>query len=348
MTKLERIRKKMKENGWDSLLITSGANRYYISGFSGTTGIVLLTEDHQYIFVDGRYTLQAEQEAEGFTVVECKENLLKKLADHPLNHLGFEADVMSVNDYKLLKETLPNGMFHDCSKLLQSVKMIKDQDEIERIRKSMALADRAFHHICNSVKEGVREQEIAIELEYYMRSQGASALSFETIVASGIRSAMPHGTPTDKKLERGDFVVLDFGCILDGYCSDITRTLVVGEASKKQKEIYDTVLRAQQKAIDAVKDGVYARTIDEIAREGMGEYSKYFIHALGHGLGVEVHEEPRVSKISNTILQENMVITVEPGIYISDFGGVRIEDLLVVTKDGSENLTKSQKEMMIL
>lgn len=348
MTRLDRIREKMQENSWDSLILTSPANRYYVSGFSGSAGIVLITADNQYVLVDGRYTLQAKKETKGFEIVECKSNFIKGLNSFPINRLGFEADTLSFNDYKLMKETLPDSLFHDCSRMLQGLRMIKDQAEIERIRGSIALADHAFNHICSFIKEGVTEHELAIELEFFMRSQGASALSFETIAASGIRGAMPHGAPTDKKLEKGDFVVMDYGCILDGYCSDITRTIVIGEASEQQRMLYNTILKAQNEAICAVKDGVPASDVDEIARNVMGEYEKYFTHALGHGLGIEVHEEPRLSKISNTILEENMVVTIEPGIYISDLGGIRIEDLVVVTKEGCENLTKSIKELMIV
>ena len=206
----------------------------------------------------------------------------------------------------------------------------------------------AFEYILGRIKEGVTEREIALDLEFFMKKQGATALSFDTISASGIRSAMPHGIATDKKIENGDFLTLDFGCVFEGYCSDMTRTVVVGKANDKQKEIYNTVLKAQTTAIDAIKAGMKCSEVDGVARKIItaAGYGENFGHSLGHSVGIEIHENPSFSPKSNAVVQNGNVITVEPGIYIDGFGGVRIEDLIVVQNGKAVNLTSSPKELI--
>jgi len=212
------------------------------------------------------------------------------------------------------------------------------------------IADKAFNRICKLIKPGITERDIALELEFYMKKLGATSTSFTSIVASGERSALPHGTATDKKIKEGEFLTLDFGCVYNGYCSDMTRTVVIGKANERQREIYSVVLEAQEKALKYIKPGVKGCDVDRVARDIIKEkgFGQYFGHGLGHSLGLEIHESPRLSPTSNDILQEGMVVTDEPGIYIPDFGGVRIEDLVLVTATGFEVLSNSPKELIEL
>jgi len=226
--------------------------------------------------------------------------------------------------------------------------MIKASWEIERISKAEAIGDMAFSHILGYIKEGVSERDIAAELEYFMKKQGAEKTSFDTIVISGKKTSMPHGTPDDKKIENGDFVTLDFGCVYEGYCSDMTRTVAVGKADERQKEIYNIVLEAQLTGLNAIKSGVVCKNADEMARNVIEKagYGKYFGHSLGHGVGLMIHELPNLSPKSEMMLEDNMVVSCEPGIYIPDFGGVRIEDLVVVSGEKCTILSKSQKNLI--
>ena len=235
-------------------------------------------------------------------------------------------------------------------KKISSLRQKKDAEEIAKIRAAEALGDAAFSYILDKIRPGVSEIEIALELEFFMRKNGASGLSFETIAASGVRSAMPHGTASEKMIEKGDFLTLDFGCVLDGYCSDMTRTVVIGAPDLRQKEIYETVLLAQETALSKIEPGVACAEIDRAAREVIQNagYGDCFGHALGHSVGIEIHEKPVFSPKSKDILEEGHVITVEPGIYLENFGGVRIEDVVAVCGKKAENLTKSPKNFIII
>jgi len=236
------------------------------------------------------------------------------------------------------------------SKTIKNPRRIKDKEEIRKIAQAEELGDRAFSYILDFIKAGKSEKEVAVELEFFMRRNGASKLSFDTICASGVRSAMPHGVASDKIIEKGDFVTLDFGCVLDGYCSDMTRTVVVGKATQRQKEIYEIVLKAQKSALDIVKAGILCKTADKVARDIIDNagYKDNFGHGTGHSVGIEIHELPSLSPKSEDILEVGNVVSVEPGIYIEDFGGVRIEDLVQIMPDGIENLTKSKKNLLII
>lgn len=228
--------------------------------------------------------------------------------------------------------------------------MVKDADEIEKMRKAASIADQAFLHIQQFIKPGAVEKDLALELEFFMKKCGASGLSFDTIVASGMRSSLPHGHASEKVIKTGDLVTFDFGCVYEGYCSDMTRTVAVGTISKEQEKVYNIVLEAQIRALQAVMPVKSGIEIDMVARNYINNqgYEKNFEHGLGHGVGLEIHEEPRVSKTGDKILHPGMVVTVEPGIYIEGFCGVRIEDMVVVTKQGIENLTSSKKELLVL
>jgi len=231
---------------------------------------------------------------------------------------------------------------------VDALRQIKSEEELEYLEKAEAIGDLAFEKILTILKPGMTELEVAAELEYQMKKAGAENFSFSTIVASGLNSSMPHAIPGEKKLEEGDFVTMDFGCTYKGYCSDMTRTVVLGKASEKQKEIYNTVLKAQLAALDAIKAGVTGKSVDKVARDIITEagYGECFGHGLGHSVGLFIHEEPRLSPAGETVLEENMIETVEPGIYVPGFGGVRIEDMVAVTKDGCKNFTHSPKELI--
>ncbi len=338
----------------DALLITSAHNLRYFSGFTGGEGAFLIGRNFNCLFVDGRYTIAAKVETTGVDVREFKAGMFYKmigsvLQEHSVSTLGFEDENLNVRQYNLYKEKLPNIKFIGLSQELNHLRMIKNQEELDCIRKAEHIGDMTFEKVLPMIKKGVSECDIAAEIEYQMRLQGAAGPSFETIVVSGVKSGMPHGKPNDKKLEAGDFVVMDFGCIIGGYCSDMTRTVAVEKVSDEQKTIYNTVLKAQLAGLDVIKSGIKGSDADKAARQIIEEagYAKNFTHSLGHGVGLLIHELPNLSPLSDIILRENMVVTCEPGIYIEGLGGVRIEDTVIVKNGGIENLTKSPKELII-
>ena len=340
----------LKNKNLDAVVITSPENLYYFSGFSGGEGFLVLTPEKNYVIVDGRYTIQAKQQAKGFEVVEYKQSPYAVISDLNFNKIGFEDKKISYNSYNLMKKSITDATFEGVSDELSEARKIKTQQEYSNIRHAERIGDMAFEHILPFIKAGVTEHEIALELEYFMKKNGASALSFDTIVAVGERSALPHADVTDAPVENGKFVLMDYGCIYNGYCSDMTRTVAVGYADDKMKNIYDTVLKAQTKALEGIKAGAKNKEIDAIARKIITDagYGENFGHSLGHGVGLEIHEAPNLSPRSEDVLKAGNVVTVEPGIYIEDFGGVRIEDLVLVTENGYENFTHSAKDLIIL
>lgn len=338
----------------DALLISSPHNLRYFSGFAGGEGYCVLSPKSKSILVDSRYTVEAKRECPEFEVIEFGGGnlyeLLKKLLERDnVKTLGYEDLYMTVSEYDRLFKKLDNVSAMPMGAELESLRSIKTESEINLLREAEKIGDMAFKEVLPLIKTGMTENELAAEIEYRMRKLGASGTSFETIAVSGKRSAMPHGKPSEKKLEHGDFVTMDFGCVYKGYCSDMTRTVVMCEASEKQIEIYNTVLKAQLAGLDAIASGVCARDADGAARRVIEDagYGECFGHSLGHGVGLLIHEQPSLSARSDVILKENMVVTCEPGIYVSDFGGVRIEDMVVVGKGGCENLTSSDKKLFV-
>lgn len=347
-----KLREKMNELNLDAVLIEDSNNKRYISGFTGTAGSILITKNKCILFTDFRYTQQAKDQATNFEIVEISRtnpitNFLKEMK---INRLGFEDDKMSFSTYSNYKEALNDAEMVPLKGLMLTLRAVKDKKELETIRHATKIADSGFMHIIEFIKPGMKENEVALELEYFMRKQGATGASFDFIVASGKRSSMPHGVASDKVIEVGDFVTIDFGCVYNGYCSDMTRTIVVGKANEKQKEIYNIVLEAQLKVIEYAKANMTGIELDNIARQYIIEkgYGDKFGHGLGHGIGLDVHELPNVNALGVNELKPNMVISDEPGIYIEDFGGVRIEDLLIITEDGCEVINSSPKELIEL
>jgi Xaa-Pro aminopeptidase len=352
-SKLEKLRNKFDKLGVDAILVKESNNYKYLSGFGGTSATLFISKNKQVLITDFRYIERSTKEAPDFEIVNQGSSIYdvinSLIKEENITNLGFEDTHTTYSDYGVISEKL-NAKLVPIKDTIEVIRRVKYEEELECLRKAESIGDQAFTHILGFIKEGVTELEIALELEFFMRRAGANGLSFDSIVASGINSSMPHAVPSDKKVEKGDFVTMDFGCIYKGYCSDMTRTIVVGKATDKQKEIYNTVLNAQLSALRTIKSGLEGKFVDSIAREIISDagYGDCFGHGLGHCVGLEIHENPRFSPADSTVFEENMVVTVEPGIYIPGFGGVRIEDMVIVKNDGYVNLTSSPKELIEL
>lgn len=354
--RLEKLQKLLVNKGLDAVLISDGFNMRYFSGFTGATGYLLVTEKQQYLMTDSRYTIAAKLQAPEYKVIEVDSNrdycaeINKIAAEEHIAILGFEALQVRFATYEQLKERLIVKELVPLKSELTDLRRIKTEEEIACLRHAEHIGDVAFEEILKHIRPGMTELEIAAKLEYIMKQNGAEKLSFESIIASGVNSSKPHAEPGDKVIENGDFVTMDFGCVYHGYCSDMTRTVVVGKANEKQKEIYATVLKAQTAVLDMLKPGLPGKAYDKVARDIIynAGYEGCFGHGLGHSVGLEIHENPRFSMIEEDIVEAGMIMTVEPGIYIPDFGGVRIEDMVLITADGHENFAHSAKELIEL
>lgn len=352
--RIERLRETMAGEGVDGLLITRPENRYYLSGFTGTTGALLVTPDDVKLLTDFRYVEQAGLECPHCLVIEIKSPLFEALSENldgcGINTLGCEGDFLTFEQYTALRDKVDCCAVKPLYGVIELLREAKDAGEIEKVINSVNLADKAFEHIIKFIKPGVAERDISLELEFFMRKNGASGPAFTFIVASGPRSAMPHGVATNRVLQPGDLVTMDFGAVLEGYHSDITRTVVVGEPSAKQVEIYRIVLEAQEAGLSAIKGDIAASEVDKASRNIISSYGygDNFGHSTGHGVGLMIHENPRLSAKSEQVLKPGMVVTVEPGIYITGWGGVRIEDMAVVEEGGCRVLTGSPKKELII
>lgn len=348
--RLEALRTFIAGQGLTAVIVAKPENRRYFSGFTGSSGLLLVSAGEAKLLTDFRYIEQATRQAPDFAVVRHGSDMYETLAAEVKalggEMIGFESDYTDWDTCQKLHEFVGKlAPLH-----LDKLRMVKDDAELASLRVAVRLADRAFGHILSYIKPGVSERDIALELEFFMRKNGAEKAAFDIIVASGPRSALPHGRASDKMVTDGEFVTMDFGAVYEGYHSDITRTVVVGKASARQREIYDLVRAAQQAGLDAVAAGKTGRDVDAAARRVIGDagYGEYFGHGLGHGVGLAIHEEPRLSPVGDVVLTPNMTVTVEPGVYLPDWGGVRIEDTVVVTADGVEVLTASSKELIQL
>lgn len=353
MKKIERLREQFSDLGIEALLITNPMNRRYMTNFTGTAGVVLITEKQACFITDFRYVEQAKKQAVGFEIIQHNGSIAEEVGrlsrEWGITKLGFEENHLTVAALKGYEQRV-DASFIPVSDAVEKIRLIKTEDEIKILKVAADIADAAFKHILEYIRPGKTELEVSNELEFFMRKIGATSSSFDTIVASGVRSALPHGVATDKVIERGDLVTLDFGALYNGYVSDITRTVAVGEPKEELKKIYGIVLEAQMRGVDQIGPGMTGKQADAITRDYITEqgYGEYFGHSTGHGIGLEVHEGPALSMKSDTLLEPGMVVTVEPGIYLPNLGGVRIEDDVLITEDGNELLTHSTKDFIIL
>lgn len=351
-SRLRKIREALSETEVDALFVSSKPNIRYLCGFKGDSGWLLITANKVYLITDFRFIIQAKNEAPNVEVVMYEGKMLEKLkelvAGESIKTLGFESEHNTYAHYQKLSGTLPDVELKGLSSVVEQIRTVKESSELETIRQAVQIADEAFNHVLGFIKPGVKELELAAEIEYFMRKAGAEKPSFDTIIGSGFRGALPHGIATNHEVQKGDFVVMDFGAVYNGYCSDMTRTVLVGEASSKHREIYSLVLEAQLAATEAVRPGQKCSEVDAVARNLIADrgYGEYFGHGLGHGVGLDIHESPALNTRNHDQLEEGMVITVEPGVYLDGWGGVRIEDMVVVTSEGCEVLTQTGKDLV--
>jgi Xaa-Pro aminopeptidase len=350
-----RVQEQLKEQGLDAILITHLPNIFYLTGFTGSSAALLIHQQDAVFFTDGRYREQAIRQVTNALFRQSRKGLLFDAAHEILRcrfkKTGVESRHLSYESLCQLRKSMARkGGLVRCVDWVENMRSVKTGAEIEKIQNSLNTVMMAFEETLPLVKPGVRESELSAELEYRMKRKGAEKASFDLIVASGYRSALPHGIASAKKVLRNEFLVFDLGAILCGYSSDFTRTVYVGRPPRKAREIYEIVLEGQECAIAGVRAGVSASHIDRLARRAITRrgYGKYFVHSTGHGIGIEVHEAPAISARSAAILQADQTITIEPGIYLPCYGGVRIEDIVVVGERGCRNLTRTSKELITL
>jgi Xaa-Pro aminopeptidase len=356
VNRVERARELFKNFDIDALLVTSTSNRLYLSGFTGSSGVLLVTKSDAIIITDFRYKTQAAEQAEGYRVVihsgPIPDEVAKLMKDLSIKKLGFEQDNLTFSTYRTYDSQLKSADSEliPVTGLVEKLRLIKDASEIKIVKDAASIADAAFSHIIEYIRPGLTERDVSNELEFFMRKQGAASSSFEIIVASGYRSALPHGKASDKVIEKGEFVTLDFGAYYKGYCSDITRTVAIGNVSDELKAIYQVVYDAQMLGMKGIKPGMTGKEADALTRDHIASkgYGDYFGHSTGHGIGLDVHEGPALSVKSDTVLEPGMLVTVEPGIYVSGLGGVRIEDDALITEEGNESLTHSTKTLLTI
>jgi Xaa-Pro aminopeptidase len=350
--RIDKLRKIFSACKIDSLIIFNMSNIRYLSGFTGSDGVLLISAADVNLLVDGRYTLQAGLEATNIQIIEYKdkiEGIIQAIKKLKLEHIGFEADSITLEMYNRLTSRIPGETFTVLTDELRLIRACKDEAEITLMKKAAEISSSAIHSLVDQIKPGRTEKELALQLEINARKYGADGLAFEAIVAAGENSSLPHARPTDRKIKKGDFIVIDFGIKYKGYCSDETCTLAFGKLTDRQKNAYQIVKDAHDRAIAGIKAGVSAADIDRRARSVFGKkYSRYFVHGTGHGVGLDVHEAPRLSSISGDILEPRMVVTVEPGLYIPGLWGIRIEDTVLVKNNSCEKFTKMDKELVVI
>jgi Xaa-Pro aminopeptidase len=353
--RVKKLREKMQRHDLDGLLITDPANRRYLSGFTGSTATLLVTADQTMIMVDFRYFERAELEAPGWEQVRVTTGRREALVDMVrlagVRRMGIEADHMTVAQWREAQDDLTEVELVPVKEFVLPIRAIKEEQEIQTIRAAVGCADAAFAHVCQVIRPGMTEREVAWELEKHMREHGASGPSFPFIVGSGPNGAMPHATSSERVIQVGEPIVMDFGAIVDGYCSDITRTVCLGECSERYRDTWQLVLEAHLEAKEGIRPGMTGQEADAIARDLFAKagFTEAFGHGLGHGVGLNIHEKPFMSRLSkDDVLETGMVLTVEPGLYFSGWGGVRIEDIVIVRQDGVEVLTKAAKEPVLM
>ncbi|KXT75795.1 M24 family metallopeptidase [Streptococcus sp. DD12] len=352
--RLENVAQALKTAPFDGLLVTNHTNIYYLTGFSGTNATVFISDKHRLFITDSRYSLIAKEKVHGWDIIEAKDPLAvikERLAGSGLKRFGFESD-LPYRSFHQLEIVFSDYQLVADDGLIERLRIVKDAKELATIRQACSISDRAFADVLDYIKPGqTTEKDIRDFLDFRMRKYGASGVSFELIIASGYRSSMPHGVASDKVVENGDMLTMDFGCYYDHYVSDMTRTIHLGPATDKEEEVYQLVLKANQALLDQAKAGLSMRDFDKIPRDIITEagYGPAFSHGIGHGIGLDIHEEPYFSqKDTEHHIQAGMVLTDEPGIYLDNAFGVRIEDDLIVTEEGCELITLAPKEFIIL
>ena len=357
MDHFQKIAGHLEQYGLDAMLLTGEANRYYASGFhsSGTDGVALVTRKGNYYFTDSRYTEAAGRVIQNAHLEEVGRGrgyaaLINEVIEADgVVRMGFEDAYMTVQDYERYRKAL-NCEQVPATDLLWELRVVKDEEELECLMAAQRIAERALEDILKEIRPGVTEKEIAARLQYLMLHYGASDMSFDPIVVSGPNGSLPHGVPSEKEIEAGEFVTMDFGCIYKGYCSDMTRTVAVGFVTEEMQKVYDTVLQAQLAGIAAARASAAGKDVDGAARSiiDAAGYGAYFGHSFGHGVGVEIHESPNASPMNEKPMPAGAVISAEPGIYLPGKLGVRIEDVIILTEDGCRNITKAPKELLVL
>jgi len=352
--RVEAVRRELAMRRLDALLVTELTNVRYLTGFTGSNGCCLLTPRRTVFFTDSRYKSQAPQEVTHAFVVIARGGLFTSLAERKLlrpgARIGFEAEHLSVASFRTLKRLHPKSRFLPETSIVERISSVKDDGELRLIRRAVEITDAVFAKILGIVRPGVRESEVAAEISYWHRLLGADADAFDPIVASGVRGAFPHAKASEQVIRNREMVTIDFGCRYGGYNSDLTRTLAVGTPRRELMKIYRTVQDAQRMAIDAARSGMLARELDAVARRHINRcgYGKYFVHSLGHGLGIHVHDPLRLSALSRDVLQRNNVVTIEPGIYVPGVGGVRIEDDVIIETDGCTVLNRAPRDLIVV
>ncbi len=352
--KIKEIQKLLNENS--AAIINNAINRFYLSGFRSSAGSIVITKRTATLLVDFRYFEKAQKTVTNMEVLLCRSlycDIKEILKKQNIKEILIESAHTTVESLNSIKNSLSEFTVLTDSTLsdkLTGLRQIKTQNEIEMIKASQKITDKAFNHILNYIKIGITERDVALELEFFMRKEGSEGVAFNTIAVSGKNSSLPHGVPGDKPLKKGDFLTIDFGAVYGGYCSDMTRTIALDFVTDEQQRVYDIVLKAQLNTLNAIEPNKLCKDIDAIARNIIADngHAEHFGHGLGHSIGLEVHESPSCNTRDLTLLKKGMTMTVEPGIYIPNTFGVRIEDMVVVTDNGCENLTQSPKELIIL
>lgn len=353
-TRVEKIQSNLDTN--TAVLITSDSVRFYLTGFKSSAGYIVISKSSATLLIDFRYYEKAKSQVESMQVQLLNKRITdinEILSENNIKKIFVETSHMSIDEFFSLKNSflsveVSNDNFADT--LISEMRSVKEKEELECIKKAQQFTDETYSYILKRIKKGMTEKEVMLDMEYYLRRLGSEGVSFDFIVVSGKNSSLPHGVPTDKKIENGDFVTMDFGAVYNGYRSDMTRTVAVGDISDEQKRVYDTVLKAQTESIKAIKQGAVCCDIDKIARDIIANagYDGCFGHGLGHSVGIEIHENPALNTVCKQKLKAGTVMTVEPGIYIENKFGVRIEDMVFVTENGCVDITKSPKNLIVL
>lgn len=354
MNRIEQLRKKLPDDS--CALITSDVNRRYFTGMKSSAGTLIIFPENAYLIIDSRYIEKARDTVSDCDVIlqgKLYEQLTELIKANRSERLMVESDTLTLSEFERLRENIKGVDFDSTSKLsgfITQMRMIKTDHEISLMEKAQRIAEKALENTLDFIKEGVTEREIALCLDEYMLRNGAEALSFETIALCGETTSMPHGVPSDRRLKKGEFILMDFGAVVDGYHSDMTRTVCLGDVSEEAEKVYSIVLEAQNRAISAACEGITGKRLDCVARDFISAngYGDYFGHGLGHSIGMEIHESPCANTRDDTVLTENMVITIEPGIYLPKKFGVRIEDFVVIKQNSCYNLTNAPKNLIKL